>query len=226
MGDETPRSAFDDPGTLRAWQRARRQAIATTAFWVLSLPGFFVAATLLWESQVGGSLPVYIIGAWVLVAVIGIAVSDSRRVQLKTMRGILATYPWQEHPALDGSGPPDITCLKLPNPDDRDKAVSVAVRRYGLSGRRWRSAVAHARAQGFRYAGDPRFAAVIALRGVEELGAARPTHALAASRGARPDLVSESAWRRARAAGISGESPFTEEQQQELRAVGKRDPRA
>ncbi|MGW2956970.1 hypothetical protein ACWDGI_00585 [Streptomyces sp. NPDC001220] len=221
MGDETPRTAFDDPATLRAWQRARRRTITTTTLWVLSLPGFFVLETVLWESLVGGSLPVYVMVVPIIVSVIGIAVSDSRRVQLKNMRGILATYPWQDHAPLKSNAPADISYLKLPNPDDRQKGVSVAVRRYGLTGKRWRSAVANARSRGFKFAGDPRFGTVIALQGVHELGAAKPTHVLAPSRGARPDGVSETAWQRAQAAGISGESPLTEEEVRLLQAEGK-----
>ncbi|MFJ6084337.1 hypothetical protein ACIQI8_23330 [Streptomyces sp. NPDC092369] len=222
MGDETPRVAFDDPDTLRAWLRARRRAVAATTFWVLSVPGFFVLETIGWESWAGGSLPAYVMVVPILVSVIGIAVSDSRRVQLRNMGGILATYPWQDRHPLERSGPTDPSCLKIPDPDDPDKSVSVAVRRYGLLTKRRRDAVANARTSGFKFAGDPRFAIVLALRGVGELGAARPVHALNASKGDRPDSVSEAAWQHARAAGISGESPFTAAQLKELQQPGKR----
>ncbi|MDH6217752.1 hypothetical protein [Streptomyces pseudovenezuelae] len=222
MGDEPPRTAFDDPDTLRAWQRARRRATAATTFWVLSVPGFFVLETIGWESLVGGSLPAYVMVVPILVSVIGITVSDSRRVQLKNMRGILATYPWQDRSPLKRIAPADLSRLKIPNPDDLDKSVSVVVRRYGLLSKRRRDAVANASTSGFKYAGDPRFATVIALQGAGELGTARPAHALSAGKGDRPDGVSEAAWQRARAAGISGESPFTAEQLKELQNPGKR----
>ncbi|RPE41668.1 hypothetical protein EDD90_4759 [Streptomyces sp. Ag109_O5-1] len=221
MSDEVSRNAFDDPGTLRAWQRARRRSITATTLWILSLPGFFVLETITWESLTGGSLPVYIMVLPILISAVGVGVSDSRRVQLKEMRRILAVYPWQDHPPLKNATPADINYLKLPDPDDRAKYISVVVRRYGLTGKHWRSALSNARTRGFMFAGDPRFAAVVALRGVDELGMARPTHVLAPARGARPDGVSEPAWLRARAAGISGESAFSEEELRQLESEGK-----
>lgn len=177
--------------------------------------------TVLWESFLGGSLPVYVTIVSVIVSVIGIAVSDSRRVQLKKMRGILAVYPWQDHPPLKSSAAADVSHLKLPNPDDRQKGVNVVVRRYGLTGKRWRTAVTDARTQGFKFAGDPRFATVITPHGVVELGAARPAHALRPNKGTRPDGVSEAAWERATAAGITGESPFTADEMRQLQTRGK-----
>ncbi|MFV8186141.1 hypothetical protein [Streptomyces sp. AF1B] len=226
MGDETSHAAFDDPDTLRAWRRARARATAATTFWVISLPGLFVLTLIGWESLVGSSLPAYVMPVPILVSVIGVAVADSRRVQLKKMRGILAIYPWQNHPPLNSNASADVSYLKIPNPDDRQKSVSVTVRRYGLLGKRWRNALTNAHTQGFQFAGDPRFGAVIALQGVTELGAARPTHALDTTGGARPRAVSDEAWQRARAAGVAGESPFTEGQLQDLENPRKRGSRA
>ncbi|MFB7493948.1 hypothetical protein ACFC09_04445 [Streptomyces sp. NPDC056161] len=226
MTDRAPEAALADPATLRAWKRARRRATAATVFWVLSLPGFFVLATIGWESFVGDSLPVYAVIILVLVSVVGIAVSDVRRVQLKKMRGILATYPWLDHPPLKAVVPADLDYLKVPHPDEPGRSVSVVVRRYGLSGKRWRKAMTNARSQGFKFAGDPRFGAVIALDGPGELGFARPTHVLNPSKGTRPVGVSEGAWERAQAAGVSGESPFTEEEQSQLNTARKRGSRA
>lgn len=226
MGDETPHTAFDDPDTLRAWKRARRRATAATMFWVLSLPGFFMLVVIGWESLVGGSLPAYVMPGPILISVIGVAVSDSRRVQLKKMRKILAAYPWQDHPPSKRSASADLGYLKIPNPDDQQKSVTVTIQRYGFLRQRRRHALTNAHNCGFKSAGDPRFAAVIALQGLSELGAARPTHAIAPSKGVRPKGISDEAWLRARAAGISGESSFNQDQLKELQDPRRRGSRA
>ncbi|MFE4961999.1 hypothetical protein [Streptomyces sp. NPDC056660] len=200
MGDVTSRTAFDDPDTLRAWQRAQRRSTAALAFWGLSLPGFFVLGTLLWESLVGGSLPIYVIVPLVLASAIGIGLSERRRSHVKQMKGILAVYAWQDHPPLKSVHPGDVAHFQLPDPDASSKKVSVVALRYGL-GKQWRATMTEARAQGFTLAGDPRFGVVISPREQRKLIAVQPKHPPLTS--GRPNEVDEASWRQARAAGIA-----------------------
>ncbi|MEU0966550.1 hypothetical protein ABZ357_14475 [Streptomyces sp. NPDC005917] len=200
MGDETRRTAFDDPDTLRAWQRARRRSTAALTFWSLSLPGFWVLATLLWESMVGGSLPVYVMVPLVLVSAVGIGLSERRRSHVKQMKGILTVYAWQDHPPLQSVLPGDVAHFQLPDPDASSKKVSVVALRYGL-GKRWRASMTDARAQGFALAGDPRFGVVITPRGQHAFVAVRPKHPPLTS--GRPNGVDEVSWQQAQAAGIT-----------------------
>ncbi|MFJ9708596.1 hypothetical protein [Streptomyces sp. NPDC101234] len=200
MGDETPRTAFDDPDTLRAWQRTLRRSTTALTFWSLSLPGFFVVATLLWESLVGGSLPVYVIVPLVLVSAVGIGLSERRRSHVKQMKGILSVYAWQDHAPLKSVHSGDIAHFQLPDPDASNQRVSVVALRYGL-GKQWRAAMTEARDQGFALAGDPRFGIVITPRGQRELIAVRPKHPPLSS--GRPNGVDEASWQQAQAAGIA-----------------------
>ncbi|MEU2422907.1 hypothetical protein ABZ619_18115 [Streptomyces sp. NPDC007851] len=200
MGDETPRTAFEDPDTLRAWQQAQRRSTAALTFWGLSLPGFFVLATLLWESLVGGSLPIYVIAPLVLVSAVGIGLSERRRSHVKQMKGILAVYPWQYHPPLKSVHPGDVAHFQLPDPDALNKKVSVIALRYGL-GMQWRAAMTEARAQGFTLAGDPRFGVVLSPRGQSKLIAVQPKNPQLTS--GRPNGVDEASWQQAKTAGIA-----------------------
>ncbi|NUP74081.1 MAG: hypothetical protein HOQ07_05440 [Sinomonas sp.] len=200
MVDETPRTAFDDPDTLRAWQNARRRSTTAFALWVMSLPGFPVLAMVVWDSRVGGSLPSYAVVPLVIVSTIGLVLSERRWSQVKQMRGILAVYPSKEHLPLKGVAPGDVAHFQLPDPDIPSKKVSVVAQRYGL-GRHWRIMVAEARSQGFSFAGDPRFGVVMTPRGRQSLIAVRPKHPPLTN--GRPQGVDEASWLQAQSAGTA-----------------------
>ncbi|MEV5955600.1 hypothetical protein AB0M11_17820 [Streptomyces sp. NPDC051987] len=154
----------------------------------------------LWESLVGGSLPAYAIVPLVVVSTVGLALSERRWTQVKQMKGILAVYPWSEHPSLKPVPQGDVGHFQLPDPDAPTKKVSVVALRYGL-GKKWRTTMTVARAQGFSLAGDPRFGVVIAPRGRQELIAVRPKHPPLSS--GRPNGVESSSWELAQSAGIA-----------------------
>ncbi|WP_405870269.1 hypothetical protein [Streptomyces sp. NBC_00005] len=200
MVDETSRNAIDDPDALRAWQVARRRSTTAFTFWGISLPGFPVLAMVLWEPLVGGSLPGYAIAPLVIVSAVGLVLSERRWSQVKQMRGILAVYPFKDHPPLKSVSAGDIAHFQLPDPDAPNKKVSVVALRYGL-GKQWRNTMAEVRDQGFVLAGDPRFGMVITPRERHELIAVRPKHPQLT--GGRPNGVDESSWHQARAAGIA-----------------------
>ncbi|MBW8799473.1 MAG: hypothetical protein JF597_39630 [Streptomyces sp.] len=198
MGDETTRTAFDDPDTLRAWQRARRRSLWTFTLWGFSLPGFPLLTMVLWQSLADGSIPGYVVAPLVLLSTVGLVVSERRLSRVKQMKGILAVYPWKEHPPLKKVLAGDVAHFQLPDPDAPNKRVSVLALRNGL-GKRWRATLTDARARGFAFAGDPRFGMVITPLGQHELIAVRPKHPPLT--GGRSNGVDEAAWQLAQEAG-------------------------
>jgi hypothetical protein len=208
-----PETAFADPATVRAWQRERRRSLTTMTFWALFLVVWVGLSTVVsgWSGTVVASI-VAVPG--ILVAVVGMALGSLRREHLGKMRAVLAAYPWQHCPALGEAHPAGIEYFRLPDPDEPQKHIHVAFRRYG-TGKRWRRAVAEARSAGFAFAGDPRYAGVVALPGLRELLAVRPQHVYIEADGTRPRTVSEEAWRRAEEAGITT-APSAEEQRRNV----------
>jgi len=224
MTNHVPGMAFADPATVRAWQRERRRSITTMTFWTLFLVVWMGLCTMV--TDWAGTPVAFIIAVpGILVTVVGIALGSLRWEHLNKMRAVLAAYPWQHCSALGETHPAGIEYFRLPNPDEPQKNIQVAFRRYG-TGKRWQRAVAEARSAGFAFAGDPRYAGVVALPGLRELLAVRPQHVYLDADGTRPRTVSEDAWRRAHEAGITTR-PSDEEQRRKLlyslwRAVQKR----
>ncbi|MGW7419743.1 hypothetical protein ACWGJB_06685 [Streptomyces sp. NPDC054813] len=212
MTDHVPETAFADPATVRAWRKERRRSLMTLVLWIFCFLG---CAALLTDAEdwVGKPLAIAFCAAVVVVIVVGIGLASLRWEHLGKMRAVLKAYPWQHCPPLEKS-PADIEYFRLPDPDEPHKNIQVAFRRYG-TGKSWRRDVEEARSAGFTFAGDPRYACVVALSGHRRLLAVRPQHVHLERDGTRPRKVSETAWRRAQEAGITA-PPSEEEQRRKL----------
>ncbi|WP_406443224.1 hypothetical protein OHB14_30125 [Streptomyces sp. NBC_01613] len=213
MTNHAPETAFADPATLRAWQRDRRRSLTALILWTMCLPACVVlfAFAVDWIKE---PIAITIAVPVIFVTAVGIGVASLRWERIGQMRAVLTTYPWQDSPPLGAGHPAGIEYFHLPNPDEPHKKIKVAFRRYGMASK-WQRAVAEARSAGFAFAGDPRFACVVALPGHRKLLAVRPQHLHLNSDGTRPDRVSEAAWRRAQEAGITT-PPSIEEQRRKL----------
>ncbi|MFE3164299.1 hypothetical protein [Streptomyces sp. NPDC059224] len=212
MTDQVPETAFVNPATIRAWQNERRRSLANLIFWIFCLLGFVTLFTRA-EDHVGKLLAIALSVPVVLVITVGIGLASVRWEHIGKMRAVLKAYPWQYCPPL-GKSPADIEYFRLPDPDEPHKKIQVAFRRYG-TGKSWRRSVREARSAGFTFAGDPRYACVVALPGHRRLLAVRPQHVHLDSGGTRPRTVSETAWHRAQEAGITV-PPSQEEQRRKL----------
>ncbi|WP_270950241.1 hypothetical protein [Saccharopolyspora oryzae] len=201
--------ALHDPETLRGWRRARRRVL-----WALILLTV-VAFALPFSALEASDASVVVCAALAAPPLLLMVPCTRRQGVLKDMKPILETYPWHDVPAsVRGE------VLKVPNPDEPGKSVEVIARRSSLGMKR-RRAVVQASVQGFRFAGDPRFGGVIALRARPgQLITVVPRHRFQDVR-KRPRGVSEAAWQRAREAGISGESRIPGEMLREQRRSGR-----
>lgn len=211
MSEKSHQVAFQDPETLRAWRRARQQVL-----WSLILLTVAAFALVLLAVETFSDTPTLLLCPLAVPPVLWIAARSRRQDELKGMKPILETYPWQDvTPApvrisKKGGTPSGAQhkVLEIPNPDEPGKNVTVIARRTTL-GTKWRRTLVKASEQGFQFAGDPRFGGVIALRGRPEyLITVAPRHKFLNVQ-SRPKGVSEAAWHRARSAWISGE-PISE----------------
>ncbi|WP_143144988.1 hypothetical protein [Streptomyces humi] len=213
MTDDVPKTAFADAATARAWRKERRRSLTGLFFWIFCLLGFaaFLGTAENWTGKplaIAFSFPV------VFVIAVGIGFASVRWEHLGKMRAVLKAYPWQHCPPLGVESPAGIEYFRLPDPDKPQKNVQVAFRRYG-TGRSWQRAVEEARSAGFTFAGDPRYACVVASPGLRRLLTVRPQHLHLGRDGTKPPTVSETAWRRAKEAGIT-DPPSLEEQRRKL----------
>ncbi|MGW1004888.1 hypothetical protein [Streptomyces sp. NPDC002520] len=213
MTDHGTDAAFADPATVRAWRRERRRSRTNLILWIFSLLGSVVIVAIL-RDWVGNFVATTILVLLVTVTAVGIGFVSLRWEHLSQMRDVLRAYPWQNHPPLGKAHPAGIEYFHLPDPDGTQKSIKVAFRRYGL-GKNWQRAVMDSRSAGFRFAGDPRYACVVALPGYRKLLAVRPQHPHLNSDGTRPERVTEASWQRAQEAGINV-APSLQEQRRKL----------
>lgn len=195
-------ASIEDPDTRRAVRRLRA-----------SLWGWRI----LWIGYVGGVCPQPVLGhadhptASRLLAVAFLAVPaivaawplERRRIGIDVMRRILGTYRWQRLPVARRTAPTGHVSYDVPDPERPDRTVAVVVRG-PLARRRWARLAADGAVDRALLAGDPRFAAVLALPGPRALALVRPRHGFQLADGVQPKTVGEAAWRKARAARISG----------------------
>lgn len=186
--------AWDTPGTRRAFQRWTAQNLAKSLGWVALWWGT-VYLTLL--------LPVAAVVLMVLVLLtIGILaiLALGRLVLGWRMRRILAVYPWRRHSGAvryDARG--RRASFVLPDPDRPEKTVSPKIT--GFFFRPWDRIARKGFDGDLWYAGDPRFACVIAKPGLKAMTyAAQPT-AFNTRTSPRRKGLSPEARRRARAIG-------------------------
>ncbi|GAA0487781.1 hypothetical protein [Streptomyces olivaceiscleroticus] len=228
MPEHSHQAAFRDAETLRAWRRARRHIL-----WSLILSTVATFVLLVVAVEIGGDANglMYLYCLLAAPPILWIAALSRRQDQLKGMKGVLETYPWQDvTPApvrmvkTSGSGyEAEYKRLRIPDPDEPGKNVTVIARR-SVPGPKWRRTLSKASEQGFQFAGDPRFGGVITLRGRPDyLIAVLPQHEFLNVQG-RPKGVSEAAWHRARSAWISGE-PITAELVEEFGPESRRSSR-
>lgn len=197
MPDSMVKGALSEPATQQAWKKSQRRATSALVVWILTLPGFYVVATIVWEA-LWGSLPQYVIPLLVAASLIGIVVSQTRRERVKRMRRVLEIYPWQSHTQVAHATQNGSTHLRLPDPDNQEKGVTVPLR--PSDNRRWRRVAPENPAREFWFAGDPRFAGVVALPGPRTLTLIEQRNALGREKHNPPRGVSAQAWDRAWAA--------------------------
>ncbi|WP_234533849.1 hypothetical protein [Streptomyces shenzhenensis] len=219
MTDHVPETAFADPATVRAWRKERRRSFVKLILWMFCLLGYAAVLSTV-EDRVGKPLAFIFSVPIVLVIAVGIGFVSVRWEHLGKMRAVLKAYPWQHCPPLGVNSLADIEYFRLPDPDEPRKNIQVAFRRYG-TGRSWQRAVEEARSEGFTFAGDPRYACVVALPGLRRLLAVRPQHLHLGRDGARPRTVSETAWRRAQEAGITAPPSLEEQRRKQLYLLWK-----
>ncbi|MFD8223732.1 hypothetical protein ACFV16_06105 [Streptomyces massasporeus] len=168
-------SAWDDSATRVAWKKLFNFAVAGQILWPAVCVGAFVLMILVGQWSM-----------WIMLPVVVYALYRSflqRRyiVAAAQARRILQVYPWQTHKSPE-SGIGQIPGAKLgdvwlafPNPDRSDDAVRVIL--HGHAGSAWwrrrlgrgYESEKSAQVAEIWFAGDPRFAGVIAVPGPERL---------------------------------------------------------
>ncbi|MDF3143269.1 MULTISPECIES: hypothetical protein [unclassified Streptomyces] len=185
--------AWDTPGTRRALHRWTAWHLAKSLGWVALWVGALYLTLLLPTAAVVAMVPVLVVLAILAVLALGRLSTGWR------MRRILAVYPWRRQ-----SGAVRITKGKdalfvLPDPDSPGTTVSLKAAA-GLF-RSWsREALKDYDAE-LRYAGDPRFACVVAKPGLRGLGCLAQPTAYGSRTSPRRKGLSSEARRRARAIG-------------------------
>lgn len=161
--------AWDAPGTRRALRRWTAGNLAKFLGWVaLWWAALYVTVVLL---PVAAVVPMVLV---LLVITILASLALGRLARGVRIRRILTVYPWRQQ-----SGAVRITAGKdalfvLPDPDSPEKTVSLKVSA-GLF-RTWSREALKDYDEELRYAGDPRFACVVAKPGLRGLGyLAQPT---------------------------------------------------
>ncbi|MFE0254312.1 hypothetical protein [Streptomyces sp. NPDC059010] len=186
-------AAWDTPGTRRAFRLWTARHLARALSWVALWWGALYVTVLL---PVAAVVPMVL----VLLSIGTMAIVALGRLAMGwRMWRILRAYPWRQQ-----SGAVRITAGKdalfvLPDPDSPGKTVSLKVSA-GLF-RTWSREALKDYDEELRYAGDPRFACVVAKPGLRGLGyLAQPT-AYDHRTSPRRKGLSPEARRRARAIG-------------------------
>jgi len=154
--------AWDTPGTRRALHRWMARNLAKSLAWVALWWGTLYLTVLLPTAAV--ALMVLVLVGIGMMAILALG----RLFRGWRMRRILAVYPWRQQ-----SGAVRITKAKdalfvLPDPDSPETTVSLKVAA-GLF-RSWSRLSLNGYDEELWYAGDPRFACVVAKPGLRGLG--------------------------------------------------------
>ncbi|WP_051835473.1 hypothetical protein [Streptomyces sp. NRRL S-481] len=187
--------AWETPGTSSALFRWAAGQLARVLGWVaLWWGGVFVTVGLL---PVGAVVPM---GVVLAVITYNAVMSLGKLWRFGRMHRILTVYPWRQQPEgvrYDARG--RRASFVLPDPDQPEKTVSPKIA--GLFFRSWDRIARKGLDGDLWYAGDPRFACVIAAPGLKTLTyAAQPT-AFDDRTSPRRKGLSPEARRRARAIG-------------------------
>ncbi|MFE0329606.1 hypothetical protein ACFW08_23020 [Streptomyces sp. NPDC058960] len=185
--------AWDTPGTRRALHRWAARHLAKSLAWVALWWGTVYLTVLLPTAAV-----VLMVLVLVVIGILAI-LALGRLFRAWRMRRILAVYPWRQQ-----SGAVRITKAKdalfvLPDPDSPETTVSLKVAA-GLF-RSWSREALKGYDKELWYAGDPRFACVVAKPGLRGLGYLVQPTAYNPRTSPRRKGLSEEARRRARAIG-------------------------
>lgn len=185
--------AWDTPGARRAFRRWTLRHLAKSLGWVGLWWGTVYLTLLL---PVAAAVPMVLV---LLVIGIPALLAVGRLSTGWRMRRILAVYPWRQQ-----SGAVRITQGKnalfvLPDPDSPEKTVSLKVAA-GLF-RTWSHAALKDYDDELWYAGDPRFACVVAKPGPRSLSCLAQPTAYHPRTSPRRKGLSPEARRRARAIG-------------------------
>lgn len=186
-------AAWDTPGTreaLRTWLAQHvAKSLAWSAIWIgvlyvtLLLPGWVVTIT----------VPVLAGVMYCLVTSL-FRMSNVRRMYL-----ILRTYPWLQRTNGVHVNRGKQAVFVLPDPDRPDKTASP--KEPGVLIKRWNRIARQGFEGELSYAGDPRFAVVVAKPGLKALGYARQPTAFDRRTSPRSRGVSPDARQRALAIG-------------------------
>lgn len=193
-GARTPAAAWDTPGTPAALGKWLAQHAAKSLAWAVAWAGLVVVTVVL--------LPPW--GAWITVwGLVGtmycLVVSLYRVALVRRMYLILRTYPWLRQLGGVRVQKESEAVFVLPDPDNPAKTVSP--KEPGMLLKRWNRVVRKGFKDELWYAGDPRFAVVVAKPGFRSMGYARQPTAFNPRTSPRSRGVSPEARERALAIG-------------------------
>ncbi|MDQ8702016.1 hypothetical protein RCO28_05860 [Streptomyces sp. LHD-70] len=186
--------AWEDPGTPAAWSRSvAGQTAKFVGWWALWWGVLYVTVVVLPE---WAAIPAALV---LCVIAYNAVMSGDRLGKFRRMRRILMTYPWLRQPGGVQYDPRGRKAqFRLPDPDKPEKSVSPKLS--GLFLRPW-DRIARKGVDGIVYAGDPRFACVIAEPGPRSLSYVSQPTAYNRRTSPRRKGLSPEARRRARAIG-------------------------
>jgi hypothetical protein len=185
--------AWDTAGTPAALRRWLAQRLARSLGWFCA-PAALLYVTVVWLPPLAAWITVWGMGVLVYCLAASLfRVADYRRMSL-----VLRNYPWQQHDGLrlkQGKA----AVFVLPDPDDPRKTASP--KEPGLFFKRWDRIARQGLKEELWYAGDPRFAVVIARPGIKAMGYARQPTAFNPRTSPRSRGISAEARQRALAIG-------------------------
>ncbi|WP_404816937.1 hypothetical protein [Streptomyces thermolineatus] len=191
------KTAYEDPATRRAWRGHMARRILRLVLWIIAFPGFVFAAVMTPVWTVAIFVP--LLGTSCYQWLVSIAhIGFSLRI-----RRTLRVYPWQPFPdAVEKLGVP---LLRLSLPDPETPGAMVAIDKRGTLASPWglweKSAKKGAVGEVW-FAGDPRFAGVLALPGPKRLTLLTQPETYNSDLPARAEGIGPEARARAEAAGF------------------------
>ncbi|GGO57854.1 hypothetical protein GCM10012287_54700 [Streptomyces daqingensis] len=186
--------AWDTPGTRAALGKWLAQHTAKSLGWLVALVALLYCTVVV--------LPPW--AAWIPVPAFGLLMyclmtSLLRMSNFRRMYLILINYPWlQQHDGVHMSKG-KVAVFVLPDPDNPAKTASP--KEPGVLLKRWNRVVRKGFKDELWYAGDPRFAVVVAEPGFRSMGYARQPTAFSPRTSPRSRGLSPEARRRAMAIG-------------------------
>ncbi|MFD4522656.1 hypothetical protein ACFWP7_01695 [Streptomyces sp. NPDC058470] len=216
MPPTQPPTAWDDPQTRRAWTKLIACAIAGQVIWPVVWVGLLAAYVIM---SITWTLWLFFIP--MLYSFYRAFLQPAYFTWALRTRRILQEYPWQAFEAPEsGIGTiPDTTAgdvwLSFPHPERSDEMVPVVLRVH-IRSAWWRRRLGRgfstektAQAKTVWFAGDPRFAAVIAVPGPRRLYVIHQRPSYGKSMSAEAAGATPQALDRARRAGIHVSDPHS-----------------